>query len=156
MKWRFIFVIRFQSNFTLRNTVLLFWQTLGTKMKVISSIWRQQDGNCLRHWKFGFTACFGGICNIKHFTVWGPSVINGDKDFCSPSLWKSLSFPSDHKESPRRWTGFSCSLHYKEFHSYSGLKHHLLPLLTDSSPEMPPLIYTLSSGTLSLSSAAVL
>lgn len=41
-------------------------------------------------------------------------------------------------------------LHYKAFHSYSGLKHHLLPLPTDPSPKISSLIYTPSSGTLSL------
>lgn len=49
-----------QNNFTLRSVVLLFWQALGTRLKVISLISRQHEEKCLRWWRSGFTACFRG------------------------------------------------------------------------------------------------
>lgn len=71
-----------QNNFTLRSMVLLFWQALGTRMKVISLISRQHEEKCLRRWRSGITACFRGY--LYHVTLstslsGGPSIINEGK-----------------------------------------------------------------------------
>ena len=57
-----------------------------------------------------------------------------DKNSCSPSLWRSLSLPSDHRESPRRWANWLRLLFYITKGFTATLVYSIISFLSSQTP----------------------